>query len=585
MALMAGFRSDKSGIWAVCVVTLLLACTVLRSEARDYYVAPTGRDLGNNGSLVEPFATIRHALSRATSPGDTVMLREGVYTPTDSLWMGHAGNRDAPITLAAFPGERPVIDGLALPPDKSLLVVGRSHIVVAGLELRNATRIGVSIWGPGSLIHDVVVRRCVIHGCQRSAVFVGYNQRTDPVRDVLVESNVFYDNARVNASLPRTAWPIACGASFASRVMYRDNRVFENFGEGIGFYLSDHCVATGNVVFDNFSVNIYLDNATDCLVEGNRIHATANQAFFRFGQPATGVQIANEDYGTAANPAAGNTIVNNVISGVRNALYYGNYQRGGGLHNTAFVHNTVFGTTQTMLLIDSDRHSSTTLTGNIFCQLPGATLTAITGDPTGLSFHHNLWHGGHPQAIATGRGDILANPQFADPLGADGIGGTADDDLRLTARSPAIDAGDNAAVPPDIDDADRDGDRSERLPHDHARSVRFVDDALAKNVGLALPPTYPAIVDLGAYEFVRHADFEPDGDVDAADLAALARCIGGVGMPAPASCVAGVDADLDNDGDVDLADVAALARGFTGPHSCAGGAPRTRVTRQPQPHE
>ncbi len=46
----------------------------------------------------------------------------------------------------------------------------------------------------------------------------------------------------------------------------------------------------------------------------------------------------------------------------------------------------------------------------------------------------------------TEQGNIDENPRFQDPLGADGIAGTIDDDLRLSLGSPCLDTGDDTAL-------------------------------------------------------------------------------------------------------------------------------------------
>jgi hypothetical protein len=53
-------------------------------------------------------------------------------------------------------------------------------------------------------------------------------------------------------------------------------------------------------------------------------------------------------------------------------------------------------------------------------------------------------------SLFSGEGNIASDPLFVDADGADDIAGTADDDLRLQSGSPCIDAGNSAAVPPDI---------------------------------------------------------------------------------------------------------------------------------------
>jgi uncharacterized repeat protein (TIGR01451 family)/CSLREA domain-containing protein len=79
---------------------------------------------------------------------------------------------------------------------------------------------------------------------------------------------------------------------------------------------------------------------------------------------------------------------------------------------------------------------------------------------------------------------LTVDPQFVDADGPDGIPGTPDDNLRLQASSPAIDAGDNAALPADTHDLDNDGDTSEPIPVDLVGNERLYGDQ----------------VDLGAFE-------------------------------------------------------------------------------------
>jgi hypothetical protein len=97
-------------------------------------------------------------------------------------------------------------------------------------------------------------------------------------------------------------------------------------------------------------------------------------------------------------------------------------------------------------------------------------------------------------------GNIADDPLFVDPVGPDGIVGTADDDLRLTAGSPCIDAGDNGALPSDVYDLDGDGDTSEPTSIDLAGNARFLDDPDVLDTGSGGASGLP-IVDLGAFEY------------------------------------------------------------------------------------
>lgn len=80
--------------------------------------------------------------------------------------------------------------------------------------------------------------------------------------------------------------------------------------------------------------------------------------------------------------------------------------------------------------------------------------------------------------------NISADPLFADPAGADGMLGTADDNFRLTTGSPCIDAGNSLVV-------------AAGVTTDLAGDPRFADDPDTPDTGFGAP----LVVDMGAYEF------------------------------------------------------------------------------------
>jgi len=133
----------------------------------------------------------------------------------------------------------------------------------------------------------------------------------------------------------------------------------------------------------------------------------------------------------------------------------------------------------------------------------------------------------------SGTGNINADPLFVDADGPDDTVGTADDNLRLSAGSPCIDAADNTAVPSGVT-TDLDG------------KPRFVDDLCTTDTGN--PPGADAIVDMGAYEFLR-SDIDSNGAVDLVDFSRFAL------YWKESSCGACGGADLTCDGDVDLYDL------------------------------
>lgn len=151
--------------------------------------------------------------------------------------------------------------------------------------------------------------------------------------------------------------------------------------------------------------------------------------------------------------------------------------------------------------------------------------------------------------LYAGNGNIDSEPVFVDADGVDGVPGTDDDDLRLASGSPAIDAGLNFALPPDLADLDQDGDLEEPLPVDADGLARVVDD-LNTNHG-----TLGALVDIGAHEYQVLepcvADLTGDGAVGSADLALL---LGSWGMCPICNCLP----DLNGDSVVNPFDLALL---------------------------
>ncbi len=150
-----------------------------------------------------------------------------------------------------------------------------------------------------------------------------------------------------------------------------------------------------------------------------------------------------------------------------------------------------------------------------------------------LTVQHSLIQGGY-----AGTGNISLNPRFVDPDGADDVIGTPDDDLRLHPTSPAIDAGDNSAVPADAADLDDDGNTTEPTPLDRDGNPRFIDQPGIPDTGIGTPP----LVDKGAYEVQRTcwvklnddpADYQTvqaavDASTDAGDLVKVAGYCAGV---------------------------------------------------------
>ncbi len=160
-----------------------------------------------------------------------------------------------------------------------------------------------------------------------------------------------------------------------------------------------------------------------------------------------------------------------------------------------------------------------------------------------------------------GTGNLDCDPLFFDADGADGIAGSADDDYRPRAGSPAIDAGSNAAV---ADGADLDG------------LSRRVDDPTTADSGAGSAP----IVDLGAYEFDDRDGDAISGGGDNCPFVANPGQTDANANGRGDACECG---DANDDGLVAAADVAALRAELAGlpPGLSAAGLAKCSVIGAP----
>lgn len=121
-----------------------------------YYVAKTGSDK-NPGTAEQPWLTIQHAVEKMTT-GDKVHIRTGTYN--ESVHIKKNGSSDAPIVIAAYPGEMPVIDGSGVKDwNNSIIMENSSYIQLNGLEIRKWNDNGVEI----SDSNHLKIFECVVH--------------------------------------------------------------------------------------------------------------------------------------------------------------------------------------------------------------------------------------------------------------------------------------------------------------------------------------------------------------------------------------------------------------------------------------
>ncbi|MCK5174624.1 MAG: hypothetical protein KAR47_14620, partial [Planctomycetes bacterium] len=260
------------------------------------------------------------------------------------------------------------------------------------------------------------------------------------------------------------------------------NHNYEQFGNIIPTYILTDCTFTNNSASDgggfyNYKIGtLGSPRLTGCKFIGN-VAGDEGGGMHNYGsQP----ELVNCTFiGNSANYRGGGMYNKGSYSFLTNCIFSGN-----SAFNGAAMYNWAAGYTATNCIFAGNSSINSTVvnrydTGTPFfltnCIFWGNSVDKEIAiiqpkEPTIISNCDIGGCGGSGGGWDTllgtdGGGNIDADPLFVDPDGADNTPGTADDDLRLQAGSPCIDAGDNSAVTeatdldgkPRILDGDEDG--------------------------------------------------------------------------------------------------------------------------------
>lgn len=147
----------------VLLITLLLWILPVVSQAATYYVSTTGSNSNDGLSESTPFLTVPFCVSTMVA-GDTCLVRGGTYN-SGEVRFRRSGTASAPITLAAYPNELPVLNFGDQQSTRRILIQDNSSfnnpigwIVIRGFELTNGHD-GIKYHN----LHDAIIANNHIH--------------------------------------------------------------------------------------------------------------------------------------------------------------------------------------------------------------------------------------------------------------------------------------------------------------------------------------------------------------------------------------------------------------------------------------
>jgi hypothetical protein len=340
----------------------LCAVSTVGWAGTTYYVSPQGSD-SNDGSPAHPFATVQKAAD-LVNPGDTVIVRDGVYTDLNKegtmVQVRRSGTAEAPITLRAEHRWRAVLDGQhntgkfawGFWPEKEL-----GYVRIEGFEIRGFSSHGLILQDN---THHIVIRGNHIHhiGNIETDTDYGLDGSYDSASCsyITYDGNVIHDIGRIG---PPTV----------------------NFNLDHGIYTcGDHNVITNNVFYNNnagWGVQVAGYRTVDDLVISNNT--------FAWGKSRGHIVIWD---GSPDQPE-GQLGVRNLL--IQNNIFYQPLKRFAAINisaekpehfsNITLRHNLLYGGTGE--LYDTDRPGSAAVTASD--TLLGRDPRFV--DPQGHDFH------------------------------------------------------------------------------------------------------------------------------------------------------------------------------------------------------
>ena len=339
---MQGFGIERLPYWiGLCFVCVSILFGASLSRAATYYVATTGKDSGNIGTVPsQPFRTIQRAVT-LIRPGDTVKISAGRY-PAFSL-SGVNGASNAPITFEPVSGARVIVDSHLGGGDglRAIAIVSSSYVVINGIEVTNSD----------PLISQN--KNCDVTRTLDACAAIHRHNKFGSRNGIKINSTAEAPSHHLtlsNLTIYNHAGQAILGGGHHFRIL--NNHIHDNgaIGEGYGMYITgDSHLIRGNRSHRNngHGIRVGTDGGasgyvTNTIIEGNRLYEN-ERPFVHYRNFTEPVLWADGGSGITLWHGHGNIIRNNII--YNNGLT-GIWLNGDPPFNNQVYNNTIYGNAQ-----------------------------------------------------------------------------------------------------------------------------------------------------------------------------------------------------------------------------------------------
>jgi hypothetical protein len=207
------------------------------------YVATNGLDT-NPGTITQPFKSLTKALAQ-TTPGQSIFLRGGVYSHTDTITLSKSANDVNLYKIWAYAGEQPVLDFSGSPFGARGFIITGNYWHLQGLEIRNAQDNAIKIEGSYNIIEN-----CVLHHNQDSGLQIGLATESINPNGLLAAYNQV-----INCDSYRNYDAATNGSNadgFAAKLhpgpgnVFKGDRAWENADDGWDLFLTEYPIVIEN---------------------------------------------------------------------------------------------------------------------------------------------------------------------------------------------------------------------------------------------------------------------------------------------------------------------------------------------------